>query len=59
MFGSFSRLISVAMAAVVCFVLLVPMALHEHNPGLASVVTIIFLVYGGANVMLWSRYRKR
>lgn len=59
MFGSFSRLIAVAMAAVVCFVLLVPMALREHNSGLAGVVTVIFLVYGAANVMLWARYRKK
>lgn len=59
MFGSFSRLIAVAMAAVVCFVLLVPMALREHNAGLATVVTLIFLVYGAANVMLWARYRKK
>lgn len=59
MFGSFSRLIAVAMAAVVCFALLVPMALRERNSGLASVVTIIFLIYGAANVMLWARYRKR
>ncbi len=59
MLGSFSRLIAVAMAGVLCFVLLVPMALREHKPGLAGLVTAIFLVYGAANVMMWARYRKR
>jgi hypothetical protein len=58
MFMKFSRLIAVAMAAVVCFVLIVPMALREHNPGLASVISVIFVIYAGANVMLWFRYRR-
>jgi hypothetical protein len=58
MIMKFSRLIAVAMAAVVCFVLIVPMALRQNNPGLALVISLIFVMYAGANVMLWLRYRR-
>lgn len=58
MFMKFSRLIAVAMAAVVCFVLIVPMALRQNNPGLAAAISAIFVIYAGANVMLWFRYRR-
>jgi hypothetical protein len=57
MFGKFSRVIAVAMAAVLCFVLLLPMALKEHNSGMAFVVVAVFVAYIGANAYLWMKLR--
>lgn len=55
MFTSVSRLIVVLMAGVMCFTLLVPMALRNHQPWLAIGIGTIFAVYAVANVVLWRR----
>ncbi len=59
MFVPFTRIIAVLMAGVLCFVLLVPMALQRHNVPLAVGVGIVYLVYLAANVVLWQRMRPR
>jgi hypothetical protein len=56
MFVPFSRILAMAMAAVLCFVLLVPLALQRHDTVLAIAVTCVFAVYAGANILLWRRY---
>jgi hypothetical protein len=55
----FSRIIALLMAGVLCFVLLVPMALARHNVGLAVFVGVIYCVYLVANLILWQRNRPR
>ena len=47
------------MAAVLCFALLVPLALTRHNVVLATFVAVVFLAYLVANVVLWQRMRPR
>jgi len=59
MFIPFSRLIALAMAAVLCFLLLVPMALARHNVGLAVFIALVFLAYLAGNIVLWQRMRTR
>ncbi len=59
MFVPFSRIVTLAMAAVLCFALLVPMALARHNAVLAIVIGIVFVAYLVANVVLWQRMRPR
>lgn len=57
MFVPISRIIAVAMAGVLCFVLLVPMALARHNVALAIFVAVVFLAYLAGNIVLWQRMR--
>ena len=59
MFVPFSRIVTIAMAAVLCFALLVPMALARHNAVLAIVVVVVFVAYLVVNVVLWQRMRPR
>ena len=59
MFVPFSRVITLLMAAVLCFGLLVPMALARHNAVLAIVIGVVFVSYLVANVVLWQRMRPR
>ncbi len=54
-----SRIIALLMAAVLCFVLLVPLALARHNTGLAIFVAIVFAAYLVGNVAIWQRMRRR
>jgi hypothetical protein len=54
-----SRIIAVLMAGVLCFVLLVPMALARHNTGLAIFIAFVFLAYLAGNITLWQRMRRR
>jgi hypothetical protein len=56
-FFPLSRIIALAMAAVLCFLLLVPMALSRHNPGLAIFIALVFLAYLAGNIVLWQRMR--
>jgi hypothetical protein len=59
MFFPASRILAIAMAAVLCFVLLVPMSLAHHNVALAVFVAVVFFAYLIANVVLWQRMRPR
>ena len=55
----FTRILTVAMFAVLCFVLIVPMALQRHNTFLAIGISIIFVLYLIANIVLWQRMKPR
>jgi uncharacterized membrane protein len=59
MFPILSRLIVVLMAGVLCFTLLVPTALKNHQTWLAVGVSIVFAAYAIANVVLWRRMKPR
>jgi hypothetical protein len=54
-----SRIITLLMAAVLCFALLLPLALARHATALAVFVVLVFLAYLGGNVALWQRMRRR
>jgi membrane protein implicated in regulation of membrane protease activity len=54
-----SRVITVLMFGAICFVLLVPTALRSGNTTLAIVVSVLFIIYAVANVVLWQRLRAR
>jgi amino acid transporter len=56
---SFTRVVALAMATVLCFAFLVPLALHRGNTTLAIAISAMFLVYLAANVVLMLRYRRR
>lgn len=59
MFFPISRIVALLMAAVLCFVLLVPMALARHNTGLAVFIGVVFFTYLAGNIALWLRMRPR
>lgn len=54
-----SRIVALLMAGVLCFGILVPMALARHVPALAIFIAIVFIAYVIANVVLWLRMRPR
>jgi hypothetical protein len=54
-----SRIVALLMAGILCFVLLVPMALARHNTALAIVIGLVFLAYLGGNFAIWQRMRQR
>lgn len=54
-----SRIVTLAMAAVICFALLLPAALARHNLALAAFIVIIFAAYASVNVVLWRRLKHR
>jgi hypothetical protein len=54
-----SRILALLMAGVLCFALLVPLALARHNSGLAIFIAVIFLAYLAGNIALWQRMRSR
>jgi uncharacterized membrane protein YsdA (DUF1294 family) len=58
-FFPLSRIVALLMAAVLCFGILVPMALARHVPALAMFIAIVFIAYLIANVVLWLRMRPR
>ena len=59
MFVPFSRVLTMVMAGVVAFALLLPLAIERHNPWLAAGIVATFVAYLGANVLLWRRLRPR
>ncbi len=59
MFFPFSRIIAIVMSGVLCFGLLVPLALARHLPALAAFIAALFLMYLVANIWLWRRMRPR
>ena len=54
-----TRILTIAMAGVVCFALLLPLALARHNAMLAALVVIVFVAYLIVNVLLWQRTNRR
>ncbi len=55
----FTRIITIAMFAVLCFALIVPMALRNRNLPLAIGISAAFALYLVANVVLWQRMKPR
>jgi len=47
------------MAGVLCFGILVPLSLAQHNIWLAIFIAVVFIAYLAANVILWQRMRPR
>lgn len=54
-----SRFFTVFMAGVVCFGLIVPLAIVRHDIILARVIIALYVVYVAFNVVLWAWQRKR
>jgi hypothetical protein len=54
-----SRAFVVLMAGVLCFTLLVPLALRNHQPLLAVGISVFFAAYTVTNVLLWLRMKPR
>ena len=59
MFVPVTRIVTVIMAGVLCFTLLVPMALSRQKPALAIAMSVVFVLYLIANIVLWQRSRPR
>lgn len=54
-----SRIIALVMAGILCFGILVPLSLARHSLALAIVVSVVYVAYLIANVILWQRMRPR
>ena len=55
----FTRVMTVVMAGVICFAVLLPAAIRNHNAVLGIAIVIIFVAYLGVNVLLWQRLKPR
>ncbi|HEV3092715.1 MAG TPA: hypothetical protein VGX91_14830 [Candidatus Cybelea sp.] len=55
----FGRVLALLMAGVLCFGILVPMAVARHAGALAVAIGIVYVAYLIANVVLWRRMRSR
>jgi hypothetical protein len=55
----FTRILTVLMFGVLCFVLIVPIALQRHNAAIAVGIPVVFAIYLAANVVLWRRMKQR
>ncbi|HUY11816.1 MAG TPA: hypothetical protein VMV73_06105 [Candidatus Dormibacteraeota bacterium] len=55
----FTRALSLAMGAVLCFGMLVPLALQRGNHVLAASIIAIYLAYVVVNGVMWWRLRTR
>lgn len=53
----FSRIITVVMFGLICFVLIVPLAVQRHQPAIAIGIPVIFAGYLVANIVLWRRMK--
>jgi hypothetical protein len=51
------RVVAIVLAGILCFAVLVPMALARHNAPLAIVIAAVFVAYLIANVLIWQRMR--
>lgn len=58
-FVPISRLFTVLMAGVVCFGLIVPLAITRHDVTLARVIIALFVAYVAFNVLTWLWQRRR
>jgi hypothetical protein len=54
-----TRIVTIVMAGVICFALLLPLALARHDTLLAAALVVIFAAYAGMNVRLWLRMNRR
>jgi len=58
-FFPISRIIALLMAGVLCFALLVPLALARHSTALAVFIVVVFGAYLFGNIVIWQRMRRR
>lgn len=58
-FVGISRFMTVFMAGVVCFGLIVPLALMRHDVVLARALIAAYAIYLVVNVLLWLWQRRR
>jgi amino acid transporter len=58
-FVPFTRIFTIATAAVVCFGLIVPLALQRHQTVVVIGVSVLFVLYLIANIILWRRMNRR
>jgi protein-S-isoprenylcysteine O-methyltransferase Ste14 len=58
-FVPLSRIFTVVMAGVVCFGLIVPLAIMRHDFALERLIVGIYVVYLIANVAVWLWQRRR
>lgn len=56
---AFGRVFTVLMFGAICFVLIVPMAIKQHNLILAYGIGGLFVAYLIANIVLWRRMKPR
>jgi Na+/proline symporter len=54
-----TRLFTIAMAGVLAFGVIVPIAVKEHRTSLAVGISAVFLAYLVVNAMLWKRMNRR
>ncbi len=54
-----TRIIALLMGGVLCFGLLVPLALARHSRALAIFIAAVYVAYLAANAVLWQRMRRR
>lgn len=54
-----TRLLAVAMAGVLCFGIIVPLAWSRHAALIAIGAGVVYLLYAVANVLAWNRLRPR
>lgn len=55
----FTRILTVVMFGVLCFTLIVPLALQRHNMVIAIGISVAFVLYLIVNIVLWRRMRPR
>jgi amino acid transporter len=55
----FTRILTVLMFGVLCFALIVPLALQRHNMVIAIGISVAFVLYLIANIVLWQRMKPR
>jgi hypothetical protein len=53
----FTRIITILMFGLICFVLIVPLAMQRHQPAIAIGIALVFACYLVANVVLWRRMK--
>ncbi len=53
------RIVTMVMMGAIAFALLLPLAIERHNTLLATAVVTMFVLYLGANVLVWLRLRRR
>jgi hypothetical protein len=53
-----TRIITIAMAGVLCFLLIVPLAYRAHNFYLLIGMPILYVGYVIANIVLWRRMKQ-
>lgn len=54
----FTRILTVLMFGALCFVLIVPLALKQHNMVIAIGISVAFVLYLIVNIVLWLRMTK-